>query len=79
MLPPGVGDLETLRYWSELMSQTRTQTTGVTTGHDGKRSRTDRRDPPLLTLLPLGATMNVYRTLRSIIVQELMCRAVWSS
>lgn len=39
MLLPGVGDLETLRYWSDLMGQTRTQTHGVTTGFDGKRSR----------------------------------------
>jgi type IV secretion system protein VirD4 len=40
MLLPGVGDLETLRYWSELMGQTRTQTHGTTTGADGRRSRT---------------------------------------
>jgi len=40
MLLPGVGDLETLRYWSELMGQTRTQTHGTTTGTDGRRSRT---------------------------------------
>jgi len=39
MLLPGVGDLETLRYWSELMGQTRTQTHGVTTGADGRRTR----------------------------------------
>ncbi|WP_180936027.1 type IV secretory system conjugative DNA transfer family protein [Nocardioides ungokensis] len=40
MLLPGVGDLETLRYWSELMGQTRTETHGTTTGTDGRRSRT---------------------------------------
>jgi len=40
MLLPGVGDLDTLRYWSELMGQTRTQTHGTTTGADGRRSRT---------------------------------------
>jgi type IV secretion system protein VirD4 len=39
MLLPGVGDLETLRYWSDLMGQTRTQTHGSTTGADGRRSR----------------------------------------
>jgi type IV secretion system protein VirD4 len=39
MLLPGVGDLETLRYWSDLMGQTRTQTRGSTTGPDGRRSR----------------------------------------
>jgi type IV secretion system protein VirD4 len=39
MLLPGVGDLETLRYWSDLMGLTRTQTRGSTTGADGRRSR----------------------------------------
>lgn len=39
MLLPGVGDLDTLRYWSDLIGQTRTETTGTTTGYDGKRSR----------------------------------------
>lgn len=39
MLLPGVGDLDTLRYWSELMGRTRTQTHGETYGEDGRRSR----------------------------------------
>ena len=40
MLLPGVGDLDTLRYWSELLGQTRTHTHGTSTGTDGRRSRT---------------------------------------
>jgi type IV secretion system protein VirD4 len=39
MLLPGVADLDTLRYWSDLIGHTRTETTGTTTGFDGKRSR----------------------------------------
>ena len=35
MLLPGVGDLDTLRYWSEMMGRTRTQTHGETRSHDG--------------------------------------------
>jgi type IV secretory pathway TraG/TraD family ATPase VirD4 len=51
MLLPGVGDLETLRYWSELMGQTRTQTHGVTTGFDGKRSRSSSEHSDFLAPL----------------------------
>jgi type IV secretion system protein VirD4 len=69
MLLPGVGDLETLRYWSELMGQTRTQTHGVTTGHDGKRSRSrsehnDHLAPlHLLQQLPDGQAVLLYQNL----------------
>lgn len=69
MLLPGVGDLETLRYWSELMGQTRIQTHGVTTGHDGKRSRSanEHNDPlapvHLLQQLPDGQAVLLYQNL----------------
>jgi type IV secretion system protein VirD4 len=69
MLLPGVGDLETLRYWSELMGQTRTQTHGTTTGADGRRSRTRNEHTdhlaPLhrLQQLPDGQAVLVYQNL----------------
>lgn len=69
MLLPGVGDLETLRYWSDLMGQTRTQTHGVTTGFDGKRSRSrnehsDHLAPlHLLQQLPDGQAILLYQNL----------------
>lgn len=69
MLLPGVGDLETLRYWSDLMGQTRTQTHGVTTGFDGKRSRSrsehnDHLAPlHILQQLPDGQAVLLYQNL----------------
>jgi len=69
MLLPGVGDLETLRYWSDLMGQTRTQTHGTTTAADGHRSRssTEHSDylAPLhrLQQLPDGQAVLVYQNL----------------
>jgi len=69
MLLPGVGDIDTLRYWSDLIGQTRTQTHGTTTGHDGKRSRsqsehTDHLAPlHLLQQLPDGQAVLLYQNL----------------
>ncbi|WP_460819406.1 type IV secretory system conjugative DNA transfer family protein [Nocardioides korecus] len=69
MLLPGVGDLETLRYWSDLMGQTRTQSHGSTTGADGRRSRSLSEHPdqlaPLhrLQQLPDGQAVLVYQNL----------------
>jgi type IV secretion system protein VirD4 len=69
MLLPGVGDLDTLRYWSELMGQTRTQTHGETHGEDGRRSRsrsehTDALAPlHLLQQLPDGQGVLIYQNL----------------
>jgi type IV secretion system protein VirD4 len=69
MLLPGVGDLETLRYWSDLMGQTRTQTHGITTGFDGKRSRSRNEHSdhlaPLhrLQQLPDGQGVLLYQNL----------------
>jgi type IV secretion system protein VirD4 len=69
MLLPGVGDLETLRYWSDLMGQTRTETTGITTGFDGKRSRSRNEHSdhlaPLhkLQQLPRGQAVLLYENL----------------
>jgi type IV secretory pathway TraG/TraD family ATPase VirD4 len=69
MLLPGVGDLETLRYWSDLMGQTRTQTRGSTTGADGHKSRSlsEHSDhlAPLhrLQQLPDGQAILLYQNL----------------
>jgi len=69
MLLPGVGDLETLRYWSELMGQTRTHTRGETTGADGHRSRSRNEHAdhlaPLhqLQQLPDGQAVLLYQNL----------------
>ena len=69
VLLPGVGDLETLRYWSELIGQTRTETTGITTGYDGKRSRSRNEHSdhlaPLhkLQQLPQGQAVLLYENL----------------
>jgi type IV secretion system protein VirD4 len=69
MLLPGVGDLDTLRYWSELMGRTRTQTHGETHDQDGRRSRsrnehTDALAPlHVLQQLPDGQAVLLYRNL----------------
>lgn len=69
MLLPGVGDLDTLRYWSDLIGQTRTETTGITTGYDGKRSRSRNEHAdhlaPLhkLQQLPAGQAVLLYENL----------------
>jgi type IV secretory pathway TraG/TraD family ATPase VirD4 len=69
MLLPGVGDLETLRYWSELIGQTRRQSHGTTTGADGRRSRSQSEHAdhlaPLhrLQQLPDGEAVLLYQNL----------------
>lgn len=69
MLLPGVGDLDTLRYWSELMGRTRTQTHGETFGEDGRRSRSrsehadDLAPLHLLQQLPDGQAVLLYQNL----------------
>jgi type IV secretory pathway TraG/TraD family ATPase VirD4 len=69
MLLPGVGDLETLRYWSELMGQTRRHSHGTTTGADGRRSRSQSEHSdqlaPLhrLQQLPDGEAVLLYQNL----------------
>lgn len=69
MLLPGVGDLDTLRYWSDLIGQTRTQTHGITTGADGRRSRSRNEHAdhlaPLhkLQQLPDGQAVLLYQNL----------------
>ena len=69
MLLPGVGDLDTLRYWSELLGRTRTQTRGETLGADGRRSRSrsehDESLAPLhlLQQLPDGQAVLLYQNL----------------
>jgi type IV secretion system protein VirD4 len=69
MLLPGVGDLETLRYWSDLMGRARTQTRGETRGTDGRRSRSTNEHhdalAPLhqLQQLPDGEAVLIYQNL----------------
>ena len=69
MLLPGVGDLETLRYWSDLMGRARTQTRGETRGADGRRSRsTNEHQDALAPLhqlqqLPDGEAVLLYQNL----------------
>ncbi|MBO0727925.1 MAG: type IV secretory system conjugative DNA transfer family protein, partial [Acidimicrobiaceae bacterium] len=69
LLLPGVGDLDTLRYWSDLLGRTRTHTRGETHGAGGERSRsrTEHTDDlaPLHVLqqLPHGQAVLVYENL----------------
>ncbi|SFC97014.1 Type IV secretory pathway, VirD4 component, TraG/TraD family ATPase [Nocardioides terrae] len=69
LLLPGVGDLETLRYWTDLLGRTRTLSHSETRGADGHRSRSrnDHTDDlaPLHVLqqLPDGEAVLVYQNL----------------
>jgi type IV secretory pathway TraG/TraD family ATPase VirD4 len=75
LLLPGVGDLETLRYWSDLLGRTRTQTLSETHAADGHSSRTrnDHLDDlaPLHVLqqLPDGQAVLVYQNLPPTLIQ----------
>ena len=69
LLLPGVGDLETLRYFSELLGQARTSLGSSQTGPDGRRSRSqsEQREAlaPLHVLqqLPDGEAVVLYQNL----------------
>jgi type IV secretory pathway TraG/TraD family ATPase VirD4 len=69
LLLPGVGDLDTLRYWSDLLGRTRTQNHSETTSHDGHRSRSrnehvdDLAPLHVLQQLPSGEAVLVYENL----------------
>lgn len=69
LLLPGVGDLDTLRYWSDLLGRTRTQTHGEIFGADGHRSRSrnehvdDLAPLHVLQQLPDGHAVLVYQNL----------------
>lgn len=68
LLLPGVGDLETLRYWSDLLGRTRTTTRGETYDSGRRtRSRNENVDDlaPLHVLqqLPAGQAVLVYENL----------------
>ena len=69
MLLPGVGDLDTLRYWSDLMGQTRTQTHGRPPGPtaDAAGPRNEHADHlaplHLLQQLPDGQAVLLYQNL----------------
>lgn len=75
MLLPGVGDVETLRYWSDLIGQARGHTHATSTGADGRRSRSrsEHRDPlaPIhqLQQLPDGRAVLIYQNLPPIRVR----------
>jgi type IV secretion system protein VirD4 len=67
ILLPGVGDLDTLRYFSQLLGRTRVATGSATRGADGHRSttssETDQDLAPLHTLreLPDGQALVAYQ------------------
>ncbi|WP_155918597.1 type IV secretory system conjugative DNA transfer family protein [Marmoricola sp. URHB0036] len=69
MLLPGVGDLDTLKYWSDLMGRTLTESEGTTTSHDGRRSQTRNQHeialapPHVLQQLPDGEAIVLYQNL----------------
>ena len=69
MLLPGVGDLETLRYFSDLLGQTRVSLGSSQSGPDGRRSRgeSEQREAlaPLHVLqqLPDGEAVLLYQNL----------------
>ena len=69
MLLPGVGDLETLKYWSELLGRTHVQRHGSNTDAEGKRSRSEsEHDDFLVPLhelrqLPKGQALLLYENL----------------
>jgi type IV secretion system protein VirD4 len=69
LLLPGVGDVETLRYWSDLLGRTRTQSHGETYGAGGQRSRSrnehvDELAPlHVLQQIPNGQAILLYENL----------------
>ncbi|RYU14796.1 type IV secretory system conjugative DNA transfer family protein [Nocardioides iriomotensis] len=69
MLLPGVGDVETLRYFSDLLGQTAVAVTSHQTGPDGRRSsaQSEHHEPlaPIhrLQQLPRGQALLLYENL----------------
>ena len=69
VLLPGVGDVDTLRYFSELLGQAKVSVGSRQTGPDGRRSRSesDHQQPlapvHLLQQLPAGEAVLVYENL----------------
>lgn len=69
LLLPGVADVETLRYFSELLGQTKVSVRSRQTGPDGRRSRSeaDQREAlapvHLLQRLPAGEAVLLYENL----------------
>jgi len=69
MLLPGVGDVETLRYFSELLGQTRVSLGSSQTGPDGRRSKSSSEQREslaplhLLQQLPDGEAVVLYQNL----------------
>jgi type IV secretory pathway TraG/TraD family ATPase VirD4 len=69
VLLPGVGDVETLRYFSELLGQTRVSVGSRQTGPDGRRSTSeaDQREAlapvHVLQRLPAGEAVLLYENL----------------
>jgi type IV secretory pathway TraG/TraD family ATPase VirD4 len=75
VLLPGVGDVETLRYFSDLLGQTKVSVGSRQTGPDGRRSRSeaDQRESlaplHLLQQLPAGEAILLYENLPPIKVR----------
>lgn len=69
LLLPGVGDVDTLRYWSELIGRTRTQTHSETRSVDGTRSHSsnehadDLAPVHLLQQIPNGQAVLLYQNI----------------
>lgn len=69
ILLPGVGDVETLRYFSDLLGQTRVSVGSSQTGPDGRRSRSSSEHREalaplhLLQQLPDGEAVVLYQNL----------------
>ena len=69
ILLPGVGDVETLRYFSDLLGQTRVSLGSSQTGPDGRRSRSESEQREalaplhLLQQLPDGEAVILYQNL----------------
>jgi type IV secretion system protein VirD4 len=69
ILLPGVGDVETLRYFSDLLGQTRVSVGSSQTGPDGRRSRSSSEQREslaplhLLQQLPDGEAVVLYQNL----------------
>jgi len=69
MLLPGVGDVETLRYFSDLLGQTRVSLGSSQTGPDGRRSKSSSEQREslaplhLLQQLPDGEAVVLYQNL----------------
>lgn len=81
MLLPGVGDLDTLRHFSDILGRTRIEQAGVTRGIDGQRSFSSNESSEdlaplhLLQQLPDGMAVMQYQNLPPMRVHLRFCFA----